>query len=58
VLNDAAGDGGTWRLHGVTCTQVLARMAPIETGAPALWPVVLAAVARAVARGDIPDDRS
>src|SRR5258708_781428 len=58
VLNDAAGDGGTWRLHGVSCTQVLARMAPIETGAPALWPVVLEAVARAVARGDVSDDRS
>jgi putative hydrolase of HD superfamily len=54
VQNDAAGDGGTWRLHGVTRAQVLARMAPIEHAAPKLWPVVTEAVARAVARGDVP----
>ena len=34
VLNDAAGDGGTWRAHGVSREAVLRRMAPIETGAP------------------------
>jgi putative hydrolases of HD superfamily len=55
IVNDAPGDGGTWRLHGVSRSQVLARMAPIEDGAPGLWPTVLAAVGRAVERGDIPD---
>jgi putative hydrolase of HD superfamily len=55
IQNDAAGDGGTWRLHGVTRAQVFARMAPIEHAAPKLWPVVLEAVARAVARGDVGD---
>ena len=55
IVNDAPGDGGTWRLHGVTRTQVLNRMAPIENGAPRLWTVVLDAVARAVAAGHIPD---
>src|SRR5690242_16651957 len=37
LLNDAAGDGGTWHAHGVTREAVLRRMAPIETGAPGLW---------------------
>jgi putative hydrolase of HD superfamily len=56
VQNDAVGDGGTWRAHGLTRAVVLRRMAPIEDGAPALWPVVLAAVARAVAAGHVRDD--
>jgi putative hydrolase of HD superfamily len=53
VQNDAAGDGGTWRANGVTREAVLRRMAPIRDGAPALWPVVLNAVARASAAGHI-----
>ena len=57
LMNDAPGDGGTWRIHGVTSTQVLARMAPIQSGAPALWPIVLDAVEHAVAAGHIRDDR-
>ena len=56
LQNDSAGDGGTWRIHGIRCSQVLARMAPIERGAPMLWPVVLAAVGRAIRAGHIPDD--
>jgi putative hydrolase of HD superfamily len=58
VQNDAGGDGGSWRQHGVTATQVLARMAPIESAAPSLWPVVLDAVARAVTAGHVRDDRA
>ena len=57
LMNDAPGDGGTWRIHGVTSTQVLARMAPIQSGAPALWPIVLDAVERAVVAGHVRDDR-
>ena len=56
IVNDAPGDGGTWRLYGVTRTQVLTRMSPIEHGAPKLWAVVLAAAARAVKDGHIPDE--
>lgn len=56
IVNDAPGDGGTWRLHGVVRTDVLARMAPIETGAPDLWPVVTAAVKRAADAGHLRDD--
>jgi putative hydrolase of HD superfamily len=56
ILNDTPGDGGTWRIHDVRRTDVLARMAPIETGAPELWPVVTAAVNRAVDAGHVRDD--
>lgn len=56
VQNDAAGDGGTWKLHGVSREAVLRRMAPIERGAPALWPVALDAVARAAAAGQLRDE--
>jgi putative hydrolase of HD superfamily len=44
-------EGGTWREHGVARSAVLRRMAPIEDGAPALWPVVLRALDAAVAAG-------
>jgi len=57
VQNDAGGDGGSWRQHGVTAAQVLVRMSPIQRAAPGLWPVVLDAVARAVAAGHVRDDR-
>jgi putative hydrolase of HD superfamily len=33
--------GGTWKLHGVSRAQVLARMDPVRTTAPVLWDVVL-----------------
>jgi putative hydrolase of HD superfamily len=56
MQNDAGRDGGSWRKHGVTRSQVLARMAPIERATPRLWPVVLDAVARAVAAGHVQDD--
>jgi 5'-deoxynucleotidase YfbR-like HD superfamily hydrolase len=58
VQNDAGGDGGSWRQHGVSRAQVLARMAPIEHAVPRLWPVVLDAVARAVAAGHVRDDQA
>ncbi len=57
LVNDAPGDGGTWRLHEVSSSQIMSRMAPIESGAPALWPVVLDAVERAVSSGHVRDDR-
>ena len=51
VLNDATGDGGSWRVHGVSREAVIRRMEPIRTGAPRLWGVVLEAVERATAAG-------
>jgi putative hydrolase of HD superfamily len=51
LLLNFYGGGGSWLEHGVTRAQVLLRMAPIEHGAPALWPVVREAVDRACAAG-------
>ena len=42
LLMNHHNDGGTWRIHGIGRRQILERMAPIEEGAPRLWPVVLA----------------
>lgn len=53
VQNDAAGDGGSWKEHGVSREAVLRRMEPIREGAPGLWPVVLDAVERATAAGHV-----
>jgi len=52
MLNDCT-DGGSWRAHGVTRSQVLRRMAPIEEAIPALWPLVLEIVERNCALGRI-----
>jgi putative hydrolase of HD superfamily len=57
LANDRA-NGGSWRAHGVSRGQVLARMAPIERAAPSLWPVVLEIVERNCARGHIRDERA
>jgi putative hydrolases of HD superfamily len=50
LLNSRTG-GGSWSSHRVTRAQVLTRMEPIRTGAPPLWPAVLAIVDNASARG-------
>jgi 5'-deoxynucleotidase YfbR-like HD superfamily hydrolase len=52
LLNDCT-DGGSWRVHAVTREQVLRRMAPIEAGIPALWPIVVEIVERNCALGHI-----
>ena len=49
LLLNFYGGGGSWAEHGITRAQVLRRMAPIEHGAPALWPFVLRVVDRACA---------
>lgn len=56
LLQNLYGGGGTWREHGVTRAQVLRRMAPIEHGAPALWPLVVALVDGAHAAGHVAAD--
>jgi putative hydrolase of HD superfamily len=55
LLNDLL-EGGSWQTHGVTRSQVLRRMAPIEEGIPALWPLVLEVVERNCALGRIAAD--
>lgn len=56
LLLNYYGGGGSWREHGITRRQVLRRMAPIEHGAPALWPMVLNVIERACAEGWISPD--
>lgn len=57
LLQNHANGGGTWRQHGITRAQVLARMAPIQSAAPSLWPAVMALIDEACSAGDIaPDD--
>ena len=51
LLLNVAAEGGTWRAHRVARSAVLRRMAPIETGIPALWPLVLETVDQAQAAG-------
>ncbi|HEX2190719.1 MAG TPA: HD domain-containing protein [Longimicrobiaceae bacterium] len=55
LIQNIHSGGGSWREHGIAREQVLRRMEPIRTGAPALWPTVLEAVERAVAEGHLRD---
>ena len=56
LLQNIHSGGGSWRAHGIARAQVLRRMDPIRTGAPALWPQVLAVVEQAVAAGHLRED--
>ena len=52
-LQNMQSGGGSWATHGVTRAQVLARMAPIETTLPGVWPFVLDVIDRFCASGAI-----
>jgi putative hydrolase of HD superfamily len=43
-LQNRETGGGTWHVHNLSREQVLARMDPVRTELPQLWPTVLAAV--------------
>lgn len=51
LLVNFNSDGGTWKLHGITRAQILRRMAPIEEGAPGVWPWVVRTIDEACERG-------
>jgi putative hydrolases of HD superfamily len=51
ILHNQQTEGGTWKLHQITQTQVMARAQPIATGAPALWPYIEQLLADCVAAG-------
>jgi putative hydrolase of HD superfamily len=53
LLHNYHNQGGTWRAHGITRDAVLRRMAPIQEGAPVLWPYVLSVVEASCAAGYI-----
>lgn len=48
--------GGSWRAHGVSKSQVLARMAPIRGALPELWPLVIGIVEENCSLGHILGD--
>jgi len=50
-LHNQQTKGGTWRLHGITCDQVLQRMRPIGVGTPPLWDFVEQAIEACCALG-------
>ncbi|MBE9110682.1 HD domain-containing protein [Nodosilinea sp. LEGE 07298] len=51
LLHNWQTGGGTWKQHNICRAQVLQRMAPVEAGAPELWPFVLGVVQDCVAAG-------
>ncbi|MBE9159333.1 HD domain-containing protein [Nodosilinea sp. LEGE 06152] len=51
LLHNWQTGGGTWKQHGICRAQVMQRMAPVETGAPALWPFVLGVIEDCVTAG-------
>lgn len=51
LLHNQQTQGGTWRIHGIRRDQVMKRVAPVETGAPELWPFVLQLIDDSVAAG-------
>ena len=53
LLQNMSAGGGSWSTYGVTRAQVLARMAPVETTLPDVWPFVLDVIDRFCAEGAI-----
>ncbi|MBD2106402.1 HD domain-containing protein [Nodosilinea sp. FACHB-13] len=51
LLHNWQTQGGTWKQHGISRSQVMQRMAPVEKGAPELWPFVLEVIEESVAKG-------
>jgi putative hydrolase of HD superfamily len=51
LLHNWQTGGGTWKQHGIDRAQVMQRMAPVETGAPELWPFVLEVIEECAAAG-------
>ncbi|MEH2322727.1 MAG: HD domain-containing protein [Nostoc sp.] len=53
LLHNQQTQGGTWRIHGIRRDQVMKRVAPVETGAPELWPFILQLIDDCVTAGYI-----
>ncbi len=51
MLANVQADGGTWREHGITADQVLAKVALIEEGSPELGRYARDLIERAVRDG-------
>lgn len=50
-LHNQQTQGGTWRQHGISRSQVMQRMAPVKEGMPALWTWLEGAIAQCVEAG-------
>ncbi len=50
-LHNQQTQGGTWRQHGISRSQVMQRMAPVKDGMPALWHWLEDAIAQCVEAG-------
>jgi putative hydrolase of HD superfamily len=55
-LHNYQTQGGTWRIHGITRSQVLKRMHAVKVGIPALWTTVEQIIEKAIAAGDLKSD--
>jgi putative hydrolase of HD superfamily len=53
LLQNMAAGGGSWSTYGVTRSQVLQRMAPVQAALPGIWPFVIEIVDRFCASGAI-----
>ncbi len=53
LLQNMQAGGGSWSAHRVTRTQVLKRMAPVESALPDVWPFVVEVIDRFCALGAI-----
>ena len=53
LLQNMEAGGGSWTAYQVTRPQVLARMAPVESALPGVWPFVLDVIDRYCASGAI-----
>jgi putative hydrolase of HD superfamily len=53
LLQNMVAGGGSWTEHRITRSQVLQRMAPVETALPELWPFVVGVIERFCEKGAI-----
>ncbi len=56
LLLNAHSGGGSWATHRVRRSQVLTRMAPVQSALPSLWPYVIDVIDRACDAGAIVRD--
>ncbi|WP_269141571.1 HD domain-containing protein [Nostoc commune] len=56
LLHNQQNGGGTLHIHGIRRHQVMKRVAPVETGAPELWPFVLQLIDDCAIAGYLKDD--
>jgi len=55
LLQNMQAGGGSWAAYGITRTQVYARMNPVQTALPPVWPFVVSVIERFCASGAIAD---